>query len=212
MRNDWALATTDRAERALTGPTAPASGLGARRRAQVPAESGLGEEDRRLIGAIQDGQPLVPRPYAEIGRRAGLSEAAVIGRLDAWLDSGLLKRFGVVVRHRPLGYQANAMLVFDVPDADVGEAGRRLAACPAVNLCYRRPRRGALWPYNLYCMIHGRDRERVEAEIERIVAACGLAGVPRAVLFSRRCFKQRGAHYLPNPAPAGCVPAELVEP
>jgi DNA-binding Lrp family transcriptional regulator len=151
--------------------------------------------DQRLLAAIQEGLPLVSRPYAEIGRRVGMSETEVIGKLGRWIEAGVIKRLGVVVRHRPLGYRANAMVVFDVPDERVGDIGRKLAAFACVTLCYRRPRRGEAWPYNLFCMIHGRDRAKVEAQVEALVAACGLDAMPRAVLFSRRCFKQRGAVY-----------------
>lgn len=160
----------------------------------VPA--GAGESaGQRLLAAIQDGLPLVSRPYAEIGRRAGLSEAEVIERLRLWLETGVIKRLGVVVRHRKLGYRANAMVVFDVPDERVSEIGHRLATFACVTLCYRRPRRGEGWPYNLFCMIHGKDRATVEAQVEALAIACGLDEIPRAVLFSRRCFKQRGAVY-----------------
>lgn len=151
--------------------------------------------DLRLLAVIQHGLPLVPRPYAELGRQVGLSEAEVIERLERWLATGIVKRLGVVVRHRKLGYRANAMVVFDVPDALVGTVGARLAAFACVTLCYRRPRRGEAWPYNLFCMIHGRDRATVEAQVEALTLACGLEAMPRAVLFSRRCFKQRGAVY-----------------
>jgi DNA-binding Lrp family transcriptional regulator len=148
-----------------------------------------------LLAALQEGLPLVSRPYAELGRRAGLSEAEVIERIGRWTEAGVIKRFGVIVRHRTLGYRANAMVVWDVPDPRVGDIGRRMGGFPFVTLCYRRPRRGADWPYNLFCMIHGRDRATVEEQVEQLAAACGLADVPRAALFSRRCFKQRGALY-----------------
>jgi DNA-binding Lrp family transcriptional regulator len=148
-----------------------------------------------LLAALEEGLPLVPRPYAEIGARVGMDEAEVIAHLAEWLASGTIKRLGVVVRHRRLGYVANAMVVWDVPDDQVSEVGRHMSACEGVTLCYRRPRRGKDWPYNLFCMIHGKDRAKVLEQTERLAVACGLEEVPRAVLFSRRCFKQRGARY-----------------
>lgn len=148
-----------------------------------------------LLESVQSGLPLVHRPYAELGQRVGLSEAEVIRVLSEWAAAGIIKRCGVVVRHRSLGYDANAMVVWDVPDARVSDVGRRMSAFDFVTLCYRRPRRGAVWPYNLFCMIHGKDRANVSAQIELLVASCGLTDVPRDVLFSRRCFKQRGARY-----------------
>jgi DNA-binding Lrp family transcriptional regulator len=162
----------------------------------------LNDLDRRLIAAIQDGLPLAPRPYAAIGERIGLGEAEVIAGLRRLIDHGVIKRFGVIVRHRALGYRANAMVVWDVPDDRVADAGRRLAELPFVTLCYRRPRRLPVWPYNLFCMIHGRDRATVEALIDQASAAAELGELPRAVLFSRRQFKQRGARYVPTPREA----------
>lgn len=162
----------------------------------------LNDRDRRLIAAIQDGLPLVPRPYAAIGKSSGMAEAEVIAGLRRLIDDGVIKRFGVIVRHRELGYRANAMVVWDVPEARVGDAGRSLAALPYVTLCYRRPRRLPVWPYNLFCMIHGRDRHVVEALLDQASSTAGLQDLPRAVLFSRRRFKQRGARYAPAPQEA----------
>jgi DNA-binding Lrp family transcriptional regulator len=155
----------------------------------------LSEADRRLIAAVQDGLPLVPRPFAALGEALGIAEDQVIAALARLIEDGVIKRMGVIVRHHELGYRANAMVVWNVPDAQTSEAGWLLAALPFVTLCYRRPRRLPDWPYNLFCMIHGRDRLAVEGQIEQASAAAGLADVPRAVLFSRRRFKQRGARY-----------------
>lgn len=160
----------------------------------------LSDVDKALLCALGDGLPLVPRPYAVIGERLGLSEGEVIERTRALLDVGALKRLGVVVRHRELGYTANAMVVWDVPDDRVQEAGQRLAALPWVTLCYRRPRRLPDWPYNLFCMIHGRDRAVVERQVAEAAEAVNLDDVRRATLFSRRRFKQSGARYTPDAA------------
>ncbi|NNG03516.1 MAG: Lrp/AsnC family transcriptional regulator [Inquilinus sp.] len=160
----------------------------------------LNDKDRRLLHALQDGLPLVPRPYAAVAEAVGLSEADVVARLARLADEGVVKRFGVVVRHRELGYRANAMTVWDVPDEAVAATGRRLAELDFVTLCYRRPRRLPDWPYNLFAMIHGRDRASVLRLVEQATEVAGLAGHPRAILFSRRGFKQRGARYLGQPA------------
>jgi len=155
----------------------------------------LRAEDLRLLEALQDGLPLDPHPYAVLGARLGRSEVGVIADIERLIGDGTIRRFGIVVRHHELGYCANAMVVWDVPDADVAAAGRRLAALPFVNLSYRRPRRLPDWPYNLFAMIHGRDRAAVERLIVDAKAAAGLEDVPSATLFSRRRFKQRGARY-----------------
>ena len=161
--------------------------------------------DRRLLAAIQSGLPLVAHPYAEIGRQLGVTESEVIMRLSRLQEIGVIRRLGVIVRHHEVGYGANAMVVWDVPDTQVRELGHCLAGFDFITLCYRRPRRLPQWRYNLYCMIHGRDRQEVLANLEWMVNHCGLQGLAHTVWFSRRRFKQRGAIYFsqtpPSPPP-----------
>jgi len=155
----------------------------------------LNEVDMQLLAAVQDGLPLDPHPYAAIAGQIGLSEAEVIGRIGALQKAGIIKRFGVVVRHYEVGYRANAMVVWDVPDEQVDTLGMQLGRQDCVTLCYQRPRRPPDWPYNLFCMVHGRDRAEVLACIDRMVEGLGLEALKHTVLFSGRRFKQRGARY-----------------
>ena len=75
----------------------------------------LTERDRQFVAAIQGGLPLVERPYHAIGAATGLSEDEVLHALTHMTARGLITRFGVVLRHRFLGYRANAMVVWDIP-------------------------------------------------------------------------------------------------
>lgn len=154
----------------------------------------IANRDRRLLAEIETGLPLVPRPYAAVGARLQMSEAEVIARLRELVAAGVITRFGVIVRHRELGYRANAMVVWDVEDSVVAATGARMAAETCVTLCYRRPRRPG-WPYNLFCMIHGTDRPTVLEQVASMRRDLGLETVPYAVLFSTRAYKQQGARY-----------------
>jgi siroheme decarboxylase len=151
--------------------------------------------ERRLLAALQGGIEPVARPFARLAAHADVEEETALVKIAHWLQVGLIKRFGVVVGHRALGYRANAMVVWDVPDDLVDACGSALAAEPAVTLCYRRTRCLPHWRYNLFCMIHGRERGEVEAVIDSVGVRNDLAGFPSAVLFSGRCFKQQGAQY-----------------
>jgi hypothetical protein len=114
----------------------------------------------------------------------------------------------VIVRHHELGYRANAMVVWDIPDERVAELGRKFGEFGFVTLCYHRPRRPPHWPYNLFCMIHGKDRETVKGLVRVLVDACGLQRVHHDILFSGRRFKQCGARYIdpePTKSRAGCT-------
>ena len=154
------------------------------------------ELEDALIAAIGEGLPLVRRPYAEIAHRLGCSEAEVIDGIRNIIADGRLKRFGVIVRHRQLGYRANGMVVWDIPDERVRELGHCIGQYAFVTLCYQRPRRLPMWRYNLFCMIHGRKRSSVLRCLEKIIACHELEDIPHSVLFSGRDFKQRGARYV----------------
>ena len=145
-----------------------------------------------LARRVEAGLPLVERPYAQWAAELGLDEDTITRRIGQWLEEGRLQRFGVVVRHHELGFAANAMTVFDVPDDRVDDAGRVLAAQIGVTLAYRRERAPG-WPYNLYAMVHGTHRQAVMGVIQRMTGAAGLLQTPREVLFSTRRFKQTGA-------------------
>ena len=151
--------------------------------------------EQSLIEAIGQGLPLVKKPYQQLARQLGCTESLVIEGISRLCQRGDIKRFGVVVRHRNLGYKANGMVVWDISDERIAEVGHCLGQYEFVTLCYQRPRQLPDWPYNLFCMIHGKDRSEVRQQVELIIQQCNLGDVDYDILFSKRCFKQRGAHY-----------------
>lgn len=151
--------------------------------------------DRRILAAIEDGLPLVETPYQTVADWLGLKEADIIARLERLVATGVVKRFGCVVRHDKLGYTSNAMAVWDVPDPMVDRVAETFARHPRVTLCYRRPRRPPAWTYNLFCMVHAKSRNDAYDVIDEINLRADTGLIRQAVLFSKRCFKQRGAAF-----------------
>ena len=174
--------------------TLPADGI-LRQSGEGATVSSVEDRYLRLRGLLENGLPVHPRPYRLLAEQTGLTEAKVLERVRQWQSDGLFRRFGLVVRHRSLGFNANAMLVIDVDDGEVDTVGARLAKTDVVTLCYRRRRQAPAWPYNLFCMIHGRDREVVRSQAEALLRQHDLDKRPNALLFSLREFKQRGARY-----------------
>ena len=157
-----------------------------------PAEPlALSDRDRVLLHGLTQGLPLVPHPFATLG-----DEEAVLDRIAALSRARIITRFGVIVRHRALGYTSNAMVVWDLPADKIDVAGRVLAALPGVTLCYRRKTVPGVWPYALYSMIHGTSRAAALEVLEAARALPELAGAASKPLFSVRCFKQTGARIL----------------
>jgi len=163
-------------------------------RADTPPVDDL---DRRLIIATQAGFPLDARPYDSIGRTLGIDADQVRVRLSRLLDLGVIRRIGAVPNHYAIGYSANGMTVWDVDDTCVDALGEAVGALAFVTHCYRRLRRPPQWPYNLFAMVHGRNRGEVEQQAEQI--GCLLASACRAhdVLFSSRILKKTGVRLAP---------------
>lgn len=152
----------------------------------------LDQIDRLIVIATQSGLPLVPQPYQEIARQTGISTNEVMVRMRRMLASGVIRRIGVIPNHYALGYKANGMTVWNVPDDRIDELGERIGALDFVSHCYHRPRHLPHWPYNLFAMVHGHDRNEVEALTSQIVDLIGNANQGHEVLYSTRILKKTG--------------------
>jgi DNA-binding Lrp family transcriptional regulator len=148
--------------------------------------------DRAIIRATQAGLPLVPRPYHALADALGISVEAVMTRLERMLEHGIVRRIGAVPNHYALGLAHNAMTVWDVEDAALGDHGREVGALPFVTHCYHRPRHPPLWPFNLFAMVHGCSEGEVEAKIATIAETLGAACRAHDVLVSKRILKKTG--------------------
>lgn len=158
--------------------------------------NGLDRDAAGLVAALRNGLPLVPEPFAPLAVAAGLDTASQAqAGIATLVADGTITRFGAILRHHELGYVANAMCVFDIPDAHVDRAGEAAAALPFVTLAYRRRRCLPHWPYNLFCMIHGRDRDVVRGQARHLADRIGACERRWEMLFSRRRFKQTAGRY-----------------
>ncbi|OGV77199.1 MAG: hypothetical protein A3I83_06410 [Methylotenera sp. RIFCSPLOWO2_02_FULL_45_14] len=182
------------------GTTRKSSGSGASVQLKsVQRESvQLNQVQSAIVAELQSGIKLEPQPFASLATSINLEEDAVIRQVLDWRSDGVIKRFGVVVRHYELGYKENAMVVWDVPDDQISGLGKIAAQQEGVTLCYRRPRQLPDWGYNLFAMVHGTNRDIVMKQIEKLSKNTGLEAFQMQVLFSCRRFKQRGAHYVAN--------------
>lgn len=159
---------------------------------EMKAEADLDATDRRLIVATQAGLPRVSRPYDAIGGELGIPGDEVVARLQRMLDTGVIRRIGAVPNHYALGYTANGMSVWDVDDERIDALGARVGALAFVTHCYRRPRRLPEWPYNLFAMVHSRNREEVAARVAEIAALLGDACRAHDILYSTAILKKTG--------------------
>ena len=152
----------------------------------------MDEIDRKIIAATQNGLPLTPHPYAEVGKEVGLPTEEVMSRMQAMLDNGIIRRIGIIPNHYKLGFKSNGMTVWDIPDDQIDQLGEAVGQLDFVSHCYQRPRHLPDWSYNLFAMVHGKTRNEVLTKTEEISALLGDAVQGHEILFSKQILKKTG--------------------
>jgi len=152
----------------------------------------IDELDRKIVQATQAGLPLQTAPYTEVAGACGCDTQTVMQRMRLMLERGVIRRIGAIPNHYRLGLHGNGMSVWDVDDDKLVELGARVGRLDFVSHCYERPRHLPLWPYNLFAMIHGHDRDEVKVKLEQIVDLLGPDCRQHDVLFSTRILKKTG--------------------
>jgi DNA-binding Lrp family transcriptional regulator len=147
-----------------------------------------GELDKAVIRATQGDLPIVSEPYVDAAREVGLSVDELIAHLEGMQERGLLRRVAAILFHRRAGFSANGMGVWKVPEDQILEAGRRMAAFRGISHCYERPTY-ADWPYQLFTMAHGRSKEECDAILDAVRDEVGCIE-DRATLYSSTEFKK----------------------
>jgi siroheme decarboxylase len=150
----------------------------------------LDDLDLEILKLAQDGIEMRERPYQALGEKLGISEEEVISRIKSMIDEGMVRRFAAAIGHRALGIVANAMIVWKVAPENIEQAGKAVASFEEVTHCYER-KSYPEWPYNLYAMVHSRDREACVKIASKISMAAGLPE-PK-ILFSEREYKKTSA-------------------
>ena len=155
-------------------------------------QAGLDDIDRQIIVATQNGLPLVAQPYVAIAEQVGISAYEVMQRMQSMLDRGVIRRIAAVPNHYALGYRANGMSVWNVPDDQIMQLGEKIGSLSFVSHCYQRPRNLPEWSYNLFAMVHAHSREEAMQLVQQISQLLGEADRGHEVLFSSKILKKTG--------------------
>ena len=133
----------------------------------------LTEIEKRIIHELQQDLPVISRPFAEVAEKVGINETQLLEKVREFLANGTIRRFGATLRHQRSGFEANAMVVWEVAPERTEEVGAIFASFREVSHCYQRPAL-ASWPYRIFTMIHGSSREVCEEIAQRLADAAGV--------------------------------------
>jgi len=152
----------------------------------------LDELDKKIIGMMQEEFPLVPEPYLAIADKLGISEDELLSRLNKYRQSKKIRKMGAVLRHREVGYSANALCAWIVPEERIQEVGEMFAKVAVVTHCYARVTQPG-WPYNFYTMLHANTREQCNDIAQSLADQAGLSQY--TMLFSTKEWKKNSMEY-----------------
>lgn len=150
-------------------------------------ELSLNETHYELIQHLQKDIAFVEEPFKEMIDALNISYETFFGHIQEFLDAGVIRRYASILNHRNAGFNANAMVVWDIDENQAQAIGKEAAAYSAVSHCYLRPKYEN-WPYNLFTMIHGKTKEETQAVIDKI--ANSIEHTSYMPLYSSREFKK----------------------
>ena len=148
--------------------------------------------DKEIIKALQEDFPLCEEPYKVLAERVGISEEEFLERVKDLIANKKIRKMGAVLRHREAGFKANALCAWSVPPDKLDEIAKKMSSNPAVSHCYDRTTAPS-WNYNLYTMIHAKNREECEKIISELSEETGLK--KPQILYSKKEWKKTGMKY-----------------
>ncbi len=146
----------------------------------------------RVIKESQYDIPIVKEPFKPIIDKLDIGYEEFFKILNELKDAGVMRRFAGILNHRRAGFNANAMVVWDIDESKSDEIGKKASEFSAVSHCYLRPKYPN-WPYNLFTMIHGKTPEETDRTIKEI--ASEIEHFSRRPLYSTREFKKVRIEY-----------------
>ena len=152
----------------------------------------LSDLEKKVILALQRDLEIEPRPFKDLADQLELAEEQLLAAIRGLMERGYIRRFGATLRHQQSGYEANALVAWAVPEAELKTIGQKLSSQRAVTHCYAR-RPAPSWPYNLYTMIHGRTRADCVTIAARMSAETGIKDYE--MLFSETELKKTTMRY-----------------
>lgn len=113
------------------------------RRDPLPVDA-LDSVDRWLLNRLQEGFPLTPSPFAQVGAEIGIVEDEVISRIARLKDIGAITRFGPFLDAAAMG-GAFCLCAMEVPEERFEEVMTLVNAYPEVAHNYERIHRLNMW-------------------------------------------------------------------
>jgi DNA-binding Lrp family transcriptional regulator len=128
----------------------------------------LDATDRLLLNALQDGFPICPSPFTEVGDAFGVTEDDVIARIARMREAGIITRFGPFYDASAMGGSL-CLCAMEVPEAAFDAVLTKVNAQPEVAHNYERTHR-----LNMWFVLATETHEEIASTAARIEAETGI--------------------------------------
>ena len=150
------------------------------------------EEDKDFIRELQKDMSIIDEPFVNAANNLGIAEDDLFSKMKYYENIGVMRRFAAILRHRQVGFTANGMIVWKVPEDRIAEVGEKLGSFPQISHCYQRPTYPD-WPYNVFSMIHCKTQDEANDMAKTIQDQIRVDDF--RILFSSREFKKTRVEY-----------------
>jgi DNA-binding Lrp family transcriptional regulator len=150
------------------------------------------EEDKNFIRELQKDMDIIDEPFENAAKNLEITENELFAKMKHYEELGVMRRFAAILRHRQVGFTANGMIVWKVPEGEISNVGAKLGAFPQVSHCYERPTYPD-WPYNVFSMIHCKTHDEAYEMAKTIQEQINVNDYQ--ILFSSREFKKTRVEY-----------------
>lgn len=127
----------------------------------------MDDTDKAIINGLQGGLPICDRPYLEAARQFGITEEALISRLEKLLAEKVLTRFGPMFQIERMG-GAFSLAAMKVPETDFARVTEVVNTLPEVAHNYQREHE-----FNMWFVLATATPEGIRQAITRIEAESG---------------------------------------
>jgi DNA-binding Lrp family transcriptional regulator len=118
--------------------------------------------DRKIVTELQMDFPITPNPYDIIADRLGIKTDELLQRVQALLESGTIRRIGISVDSRKMGF-ASTLAAVRVSDDLVDSTSEIINSYPEITHSYLRANE-----FNIWFTVIAESVERIEEVLEEL--------------------------------------------
>lgn len=125
----------------------------------------------KIIKELQKGIPLTPTPYKDIADKLDIKEEELLGIIKTLMDSGVLRRWGVIFDSKTLGY-VGTLCAIKTPEDQIEKVKNIINDYHEITHNYLRD-----CPYNIWFTMTTSSRDRQKEILKEISHKSGITEI-----------------------------------